>query len=434
MFFHLDDGKEMHRWAQELFPINRSLTGDGVRETLNYIKHLFPELNIKGIPSGTQVLDWSIPKEWRIRDAYILTPSRKKICDFKANNLHVMGYSTPQKKQIDLDELQRHLYDIPDLPTAIPYVTSYYRENWGFCLTSEERKQLEPGKYEVVIDSELFDGEMNYAELILPGETKQEVFLSTYICHPSMANNELSGPVVTMGIIKRLLTLKSRKYTYRIIFVPETIGAISYLAENLSHLKKNVIAGFVVSCIGDERAYSYLASRDGNTLADKVAKCSLEYFSRDYLSYSYLQRGSDERQYCAPGVDLPVCSIMRTKYGEYPEYHTSLDDLNLVTPKGLTGGANALFGAIWLLENNEYLRTTVLGEPQLGKRGLYPDVSDMQQDYSYVMKMTNVLSYADGKVDLITLANTINESPFDLQGIVNTLKKHGLLEVVEDEG
>ncbi|WP_440055622.1 DUF4910 domain-containing protein [Pseudoalteromonas sp. T1lg65] len=431
MFFEIEDGLRFHSWARDLFPINRSLTGEGVRQTLRYIQKLFPQLTIKGVPSGTSVLDWTVPKEWYAEDAYIITPSGQKICDFKQLNVHLMGYSIPVNQKMTLEQLQPHLYDIPSLPTAVPYVTSYYKENWGFCLSTEQRAQLEEGEYQVVIKSKLFDGELNYGELILPGESEQEILLSTYICHPSLANNELSGPVVSMAIIEKLLQQSKRRFTYRILFVPETIGAISYLASHLSHLKKKLAAGFVVTCIGDERAYSYLASRDGNTLADRAAKSALKSVAGDYKSYHYLQRGSDERQYCAPGVDLPVCSIMRSKYGEYPEYHTSLDDLTLVTPKGLQGGADALWAAIVLLENNYRYKTTVLGEPQLGKRGLYPSVSDMQQDYSYVVKMTNLLAYADGTMDLLEIAELIQVSPFELLDIADKLVTENLLEVVD---
>jgi aminopeptidase-like protein len=425
-----DLGNEMHELCHELFPICRSLTGKGFRDSLSILQKQIPDLKVHEIPSGTKCFDWDIPLEWNINDAYVMNSDGVKIIDFKESNLHVVGYSVPVNKTVSLAELQEHLYSLPEQPDAIPYITSYYKERWGFCLTDIERKKLTEGEYKVVIDSSLKNGNLTYGELILPGETSEEVFLSSYLCHPSMANNELSGPVVTTFIAKWLMSLGSRKYTYRIIIIPETIGSIAYLSRNFSEMKKNIVAGFNVTCIGDNRTYSYLPSRNGNALSDKVAKHVLKHIYPDFVSYSYLDRGSDERQYCSPGIDLPVCTIMRTKYACYPEYHTSLDDLSLVTPEGLSGGYNALKKSIQCLESNEILKTNVLCEPQLGKRGLYPTISTKNSG-KQVRDMMNLLSYTDGVLSVLEISEIINVPVWELQGHINNLKKEGILEVVE---
>ena len=333
-----DIGIEIHALVQRLWSINRSITGEGVRKTLRILKEYLPELCTYEVPSGTTAFDWTVPKEWKVSKAFIITPSGDRICDFGENNLHLVGYSIAISKKISLTELQSHLHSLPDQPTAIPYVTSYYKEYWGFCITEQERSELKDGEYEICIDSELFDGSLTYGELLIKGSSKKEVFISTYICHPSMANNELSGPTVTTYLAKWIGNLKNRRYSYRIIFIPETIGSLVYLSKNIDQLKCDVFAGFNVSCVGDNRAYSYLPSRRGDTVSDDVAKHVLKWTDPNFLSYKWSDRGSDERQYCAPNIDLPIASMMRTKYGEYPEYHTSLDNLELVvSSKGLQG-------------------------------------------------------------------------------------------------
>lgn len=420
-------GLEMYEWSKDLFPICRSITGDGVRATLTYIHKLVASLQIFSVASGTQAFDWNVPDEWNIRDAYVLDESGQRIIDFRVHNLHVVGYSEPVDQWIDLEELNKHLYSIHDKPNAIPYITSYYSRRWGFCLTHEQRERLKPGRYRVVIDSEIKPGLLNYGELILPGKTADEILLSTYICHPSMANNEISGPVVTLALARWLQSLDNRRYTYRIVFVPETIGSIVYLSRNIEHMKKQVKAGFNITCIGDDRCYSYLPSRAGNTLSDRAAQHVLKYIDPQFKRYCWLDRGSDERQYCAPGVDLPIATIMRSKYGEYPEYHTSLDDLSLITPQGLEGGFNALQQAILAIEHNVYPKVTVLCEPQLGKRGLYPTLSTVNSA-DQVRAMLNFISYCDGRHDLLEIAELTGEPIGLLSEILKQLTSYGLVD------
>ncbi|MBU4118737.1 MAG: DUF4910 domain-containing protein [Proteobacteria bacterium] len=415
--------------AKRLFPICRSITGHGVRETLAILGEQLPGLEVHDVVSGTQVFDWTVPDEWEIRDGYIEDASGRRIVDFKAHNLHVVGYSEAVDQWLDLEELNKHLYSIPDQPDAIPYITSYYSRRWGFCLSHRQREKLKPGKYRAVIDSELKSGCLNYAHLILPGETDREVLLSTYICHPSMANNELSGPVVVTALARWLMSLQNRRYTYRIVFIPETIGSIVYLGRYMDQLKRNVVAGFNVTCIGDDRTYSYLPSRAGDTLADKVALHVLKHVDPNFKRYSWLDRGGDERQYCAPGIDLPVSSIMRSKYGEYPEYHTSLDNFDLVTPHGLEGGFNVMQQAINVIEKNIRLKVTVFGEPQLGKRGLYPTLSTKNSS-AKVSAMMNMISYCDGKRTLLDIAEIIGEPVLNLVDIAEPLILNGLIEIV----
>ncbi|MBL4898108.1 MAG: DUF4910 domain-containing protein [Colwellia sp.] len=426
-----DPGQEMHDFIRRLFPICRSLTGPGTRETLGILQKHMPDMRIESIDSGAQVFDWTVPPEWTIRSAKLMGPDGQIVVDMADHNLHVMGYSEPVDIELSLEELQAHLYSLPEQPDAIPYITSYYNRRWGFCLTQAQRESLKPGKYRAVIDADLQPGTLNYGELVIPGETKDEVFLSTYVCHPSMANNELSGPAVATWLAKWLASAP-RRYTYRFVFIPETIGSLVYLSRHLDHLRRHVKAGFNISCVGDDRCYSFMPSRQGNSLSDRVARHALSHHAPDYISYSFLERGSDERQYCAPGVDLPIASVMRSKYGEYPEYHTSLDDLTLVTPTGLAGTFEVLRKCLQIIEANDTWQATVIGEPQLGKRGLYPTVS-VPNGARKVRNLMHVLAYSDGTRDLIDLAETIGAGALECAELIEQLAAHDLLQRVTSD-
>ena len=340
-----------------------------------------------------------------------------------------MGYSEPVDTILSLEELLPHLHSLPELPDAIPYVTSYYRRRWGFCLTQRVREQLQPGQYRVVIDATLAPGSLTYADMCLAGESQQEILLSSYLCHPSMANNELSGPLVGVFLMAWLASMPRRRYSYRLILVPETLGAIVYLSRHLAHLQAQTLAGFNLSCLGDERGYSYLPSRRGGTLADRAALHALAHIDPGFHRFSFLDRGSNERQLCAPGVDLPIASIMRTKYGCYPEYHTSLDDLSLVTPAGLAGGFMAVRRAIECIELDGRYRVTVLCEPQMGKRGLYPDLSTRWSGWA-VRDMMNLLAYSDGEMTLFEIAETIHIPFWQARQLADMLLEAGLLSPV----
>lgn len=425
-----ETGIEMHDLMARLWPICRSLSGQGVRDTLTILKEHMPDLRIDRIASGEKCFDWVVPDEWNIRDAYIVAPDGTRLCEFARNNLHVMGYSLPVDAELDLAELDSHLYSLPDQPTAIPYVTSYYKRRWGFCISHEERARLQPGRYRAVIDATLAPGHLNYADLVLQGESDEEILLSTYVCHPSMANNELSGPVVATQLAKWLMLLPRRRYTYRFVFVPETIGSLIYLSRHLDHLKSKTIAGFMINCVGDERAYGFMPSRNGQSLSDRAGRHALAHQAGEFIEHSFLTRGSDERQYCSPGVDLPIASLFRSKYDTYPEYHTSLDDMRLVTPAGLLGGLHSFQRAIQAVEANATYRAQVLGEPNLGSRGLYPTIST-KDTFNIVYGLVNVFAYSDGTRDLLDIASLIGRPIWELAKAVRDLHHHGLLARVD---
>lgn len=424
-----EKGQQMYVLAGRLFPICRSITGSGFRDSLGIIKELVPELVIHEVPSGTAVFDWSVPNEWNCRGGGIYKLNGDKIIDFDDTNLHILGYSTPIDTVIGRDELLEHVYTQPEQPDWIPYVTSYYKERWGFCMSENKKNTLTDEKYHVVIKSTLAPGNLTYGDLVVPGESEEEILFSTYLCHPSMANNELSGPVVLTELIRYVKQLKHRRFSYRFVICPETIGSITYISQNIDILQKNVRAGFVLSCVGDDRTYSYISTPYGNTLADRVLKNVLKFHYPEFKSYSFLTRGSDERQYCSVGVELPVCGFCRSKYHEYPEYHTSADDMNLISPEGLQGAYDVMVKVIETLENNYHYKLLCKCEPQLGKRGLYPTISQ-KGTYDAVTALCDFIAYADGRNDLIDISDIIGVPTTELIEIKNKLIANRLLEIL----
>jgi len=425
----LNDGDMMYAWATDLFPLHRSLTGPGLRATLDYLGERLPGMRRHRVASGTRAFDWTVPEEWQFRHAYVEGECGERLIDSAWHNLHVVGYAEPIDTWMTIAELDEHLHSIPEQPDWIPYVTSYYQRRWGFCITHAQREHLRQDPHRrvhVVVDATLGPGFLDYADLVVPGESLDEVLFSTYVCHPSMANNELSGPVVQMALARWLQALPRRRLTYRFVFLPETIGSLVYLSEHLGHLRAHTRAGFVLTCVGDERAFGFLASRQSDTLADRAARHVLDHRVSQYQAYSFLERGSDERQYCAPGIDLPVCSVMRSKYLTYPEYHTSADDLALISPGGLGESLDVCRDIVAILESNSRYRTTTLGEPQLGRRGLYPSVSRRGIDAEST-RYRDILAYADGSLDLIGLAESIDAYALDLVPAIATLKQFGLI-------
>lgn len=415
--------------AKKLYPIHRSITGEGNVLTLEIIKEQIP-IAIKQAPSGEKVFDWEIPPEWNIKSAYVVNlNSGEKVVDFKNHNLHVVGYSQPVDKECSFTELSDHIHYLEDQPDAIPYCTSYYADYWGFCVRYKDFQKLDKSAtYRVFIDSDFnSNGKMTYGELIVPGKTDKEIFFSSYICHPQMCNNELSGPVLLTELAKHVLEMKNRNFTYRFILIPETIGSIMYLAKNIDHLKHYTHAGFNLTCVGDERDFSYLPSRKGDTISDRVAKYVLDNSIGDYTKYTWLDRGSDERQYCAPGVDLPICSVMRSKFRTYPEYHTSLDNFDLVTEDGLQGSFRVYKKIIDIFEHNYTPRVTVICEPQLGRRKLYPSLSIKNKMSTKVKDMRNFLSFCDGDHSVLDISEKIN-LPFEYNyDLLEKLIKEGLV-------
>ena len=419
---------ELFGLAQKLFPICRSITGNGFRESLEILRQHLPGLKVHEVKSGERAFDWTVPDEWNIRDAYVIGPNGNKVIDFKANNLHLVGYSEPISTVVSLTELQSHLHSLPDKPNAIPYATSYYNRTWGFCITQLERDALVDGDYTVHIDADLRPGSLTYADIVIPGETKNEIFFSTYLCHPSMANNELSGPIVATFLAKWIASLPKRHYTYRIAIVPETIGALVYMSKNLRNLKNRVKAGYVITCVGDRGKFSLVPSRTGATYTDRVSQHVLKQFAPGFNKYSFLDRGSDERQYCSPLVDLPMNSITRSKYHEYFEYHTSLDNLDFITGDCLLESLGIYQQCVLAIEGNCLTNSLTIGEPQLGKRGLYPTTGGQIQQ-SEISDLVNILALSDGATDLLEIATRIDRPLSKLVPLVTLLVNHNLVSI-----
>ncbi|MHD0322451.1 DUF4910 domain-containing protein [Fusobacterium varium] len=407
---------KIYKLKEQLFPICRSITGNGLRESLKIISKEIP-LNILEIPTGTKAFDWEVPKEWNIKDAYVKDLKGNKIIDFKKSNLHILGYSTPFQGIISHEELMEHIYTLPEIPEAIPYLTSYYKERWGFCLEHQRLKELNQDKYEIFIDSELKNGSMSIGEGFIKGKIDKEVLLSTYLCHPSMGNNELSGPIVQTLLYNWLLERKDRlKYSYRFLYLPETIGSITYLSLFGENLKKNVVAGYVINCIGDRGKFTYKKSRQGNSLADKAALNILNNLNEDFNLYEWFPAGSDERQYCSLGFNLPIGSLMRSMYGTYKEYHTSLDNLDFIPLEELYKSFEIYKKIIMNIEINEKLEAVHKNcEPKLDKRGLYPTLGSQKETTDSVKKRMYLWAFSDGYNDLIDIANKLKCNAYEMK-------------------
>jgi len=405
---HLE-GKRMLRLAAKLQPIYRSILGTGIRESINIFKQLHPEFKTLKFKSGHKVFDWTIPEEWTINDAYIESENGTKYADFSKCSLHLMGYSTPVNKYMKKKELMKKIHTIPDYPEAIPYVTSYYKKDWGFCIDQNTLNEMPDCNYKVFIDSNFIKGRLELIEAVIPGQSKEEIFFSSYICHPFMVNNELSGPVLLSSIMDYVKKLDNQFYTYRFAIFPETIGSIAYLSKKYKLLKKRMMCGFHLTCVGDERGYSMIESKYSNTLADELLKAHANE-KADFKSYSFLERRSDERQYGMARIDLPICTFSRSKPGGYHEYHTHLDDFSVVTEQGLGGSYDLLVNLINTIELGLYPCSSVMGEPMLGKRSLYPNTSirDMSDSKREGRLLLDILAYCDGTNSTGRIAELLN--------------------------
>lgn len=388
----------------QLWPLLRSITGEGVRQSHDILGELVP-LQRHEFPSGQQVLDWTVPQEWRVDEAYVVTPDGRRILDVQENNLHLLNYSQPYRGVVSRSELDAHLFSRPDMPKAIPYQTSYYKPNWGFCIAEEERQRLPEGDYEVVVDTELFAGSLTVSDTVLPGREPEQVLFSTITCHPSLAINELSGPLLTAMLYRRIAAWPDRRLTYRFVFCPETIGPICYLAKFGEELGRTLVAGYVVTCVGDDGSYTLKHSKRRDTLADRAANHVLGRRGLPHEALPFHPSGSDERQYCSLGFNLPVASLTRTRYAEYAEYHTSGDDKSLMDFEAMVETLDVYEEIARVVDRSGVVRNTVVhGEPQFSRRGdLYPALSLRYPD-EYTMALKWLVHYADGEHDLLHLA------------------------------
>ncbi len=420
----------LEKYFDRLWPINRSLTGDGNRESLSILSEI-AGIKQHEVPSGTKCFDWVIPPEWNVKDAYVKGPDGKKLIDFKRNNLYLLGYSESCNKKMSLDELKKNLHTIREQPDVIPYLTSYYERRWGFCLAHNVMERFPEGEYEVMIDSELDEkGSMTYGEAFIEGSSKKEILFSTYICHPSMANNELSGPLITSMIYRELMKKKNHRYSYRFLFLPETIGSIYYLSVNGERLKENLSAGFVVTCAGDPGKFTYKRSRSGNTLADRAAELVLMQSGEDYVVEDFFPTGSDERQYCSPGFNLPVGSLMRTRYGKYKEYHTSADNRDFISFDAMEETVKKYIEITGMIENNfTYKNKFPRCEPNLGKRGLYPTIGSEKKTGDSIAAMMWLLNLSDGDNDMISISQRSGIKFSELDECAKRLIEKNLIEL-----
>lgn len=427
-------GRELHDLIRALYPLPRSLTGDGNRASFELVRHEAP-FELVEVPTGTPVLDWTVPKEWNVREAWIADPTGRRIVDFHDSNLHLLGYSVPVRTRLQLAELREHLYTLPEHPDWIPYRTSYWDENWGFCIPHAQLGSLDEGEYEVCIDATLADGHLTYAEAFLPGELTDEILLSAYACHPSLCNDNLSGVAVLTMLAKHLSRMRLR-YSYRFLLSPGTIGPITWLARNESAVAR-VTHGLVAVCLGDSGPMTYKKSRRGNAEIDRAVQCVLRDAGEEYGVEEFVPWGGDERQFCSPGYDLAVGSLMRTPHGEFPEYHTSADDLDFVRPEMLAHSFSTYARVLDLIETNVvYASTSPRGEPQLGRRGLYRPISAGLPRAGEVdaRALLWVLNLADGGHSLLDMAERSGFPFVVLRDAARQLEEQGLLEPVSDDG
>ncbi|WP_342346537.1 DUF4910 domain-containing protein [uncultured Nitrospira sp.] len=423
-------GKEMHRFIADLYPICRSITGNGVRETLHLIGKHIP-VEIHEVPSGTKVFDWIVPKEWNIQDAYIKNSRGERVVDFQKSNLHVVSYSQPVHATMTFEELQPHLHSLPDQPERIPYRTSYYKESWGFCLSHQHLMGLKDEEYEVCIDSTLEEGHLTYGEYYIRGESEEEILISSHICHPSLCNDNLSG-IALSTFLAKALSSKSLRYSYRFLFIPGTIGSITWLALHEGQVSM-IKAGMVLTGVGDSGAVTYKKSRQGNAEIDQAFSHILKASGTAHTIIDFFPYGYDERQYCSPGFNLPVGCFMRTPHGEYPEYHTSGDNLTFVQPEYLEESFTCCLGVLTLLEGNKtFLSQNLQCEPQLGKRGLYRAIGGESEGAKREMAMLWVLNLSDGHYSLLEIADR-SSMPFRIiYEAATILVDHGLLQEIID--
>jgi aminopeptidase-like protein len=420
---------EMLRLIAEAYPICRSITGDGVRRTLAMLQERIP-LEIREVPSGTPVFDWTVPREWNIRDAWIKDPSGRKVVDFQDCNLHVLNYSVPVHEKLPLAELRKHLFTLPDKPDLIPYRTSYYKEAWGFCLQHRTLEALPEGEYEVHVDSTLEDGALTYGECLLPGDSEREVLLSTHVCHPSLCNDNLSGIAVMTELARELQARPRRRYSYRFLFIPGTIGSITWLALN----DVRVDHGLVAANLGDPGAFHYKKSRKGNAEIDRAVLAVLKDAGEPFGIEEFVPFGYDERQYGSPGFNLAVGSLTRTPYGRYPEYHTSADNLDFVKPQALEGSLRTYLAVIDVLEGNRrYLNLNPNCEPQLGRRGLYRAIGGDESGRSRELALLWVLNLSDGEHSLLDIAERSGMSFAAIREAAGALLEVELLREIEEE-